>query len=81
MIVVFFLGAQFHKQEIWPFGKGYYHSFKMIKKYGLDYKNIVAITQQDRNLRKFYLDLELKAKDSLRDFSAINGNAIQILNG
>ena len=78
MIVVFFLGAQFHKQEIWPFGKGYYHSFKMIKKYGLDYKNIVTEEQQDRNLRKFYLDLELKAKDSLRDFSAINENTIKI---
>jgi hypothetical protein len=78
LIVVFFLGAQFHKQEIWPFGKGYYHSFKMIKKYGLDYKNIVTEEQQDRNLRKFYLDLELKAKDSLRDFSAINENTIKI---
>ena len=78
LIVVFFLGAQFHKQEIWPFGKGYYHSFKMIKKYGLDYKNIVTEEQQDRNLRKFYLDLELKAKDSLSDFSAINENTIKI---
>jgi len=31
----FFLGTQFHKQEICPFGKGYYHVFKMIKNMGL----------------------------------------------
>ena len=65
LIVGFFLGAQFLKQEIWPFGRGYYHSFTMIKKYGLDYKDIITEEQKDRNLRRFYLDLELKAKDSL----------------
>ena len=77
----FFLGAQFHKQEIWPFGKGYYHSFKMIKKYGLNYKNIITEEQKDKNLRRFYLDLELKAKDSLREFSAINEDGITTSSG
>jgi len=81
LILSFFMGAQFHKQEIWPFGQGYYHAFKMIKKYGLDYKDIVTEEQKDRNLRKFYLDQELKAKATLVDFTAEKIETLDLVSG
>ena len=41
--LLFFLsGAHFHKDQIWPFGHGYYKVFKGIKKYGLGYKQEIA---------------------------------------
>ena len=36
------MGAHFKKQEIWPFGQGYYASLKNIKNYGFNYKEILA---------------------------------------
>ena len=36
----FLLGAHFHKDELWPFGKGYYADIKDIKKYGFNFKEI-----------------------------------------
>jgi len=40
-ILTFILGAHFHKDSIWPFGKGYYAEFKLLKKYGLNYKEVL----------------------------------------
>ena len=42
IIFIFFMGAHFKKQEIWPFGQGYYASLKNIKNYGFNYKEILA---------------------------------------
>ena len=67
----FFLGAQFHKQEIWPFGRGYDDTLKKFIKYGFDYKNIVTEETKNKNLREFYLDLELNTKRSLKNITAI----------
>jgi len=39
LVLIFFGGAHFHKQQIWPFGQGYYVALKDIKKYGINYKN------------------------------------------
>jgi hypothetical protein len=39
-ILTFILGAHFHKDSIWPFGKGYYAEFKLLKKYGSNKKLI-----------------------------------------
>ena len=36
------MGAHFKKQEIWPFGQGYYASLKNIKNYGFNLKEILA---------------------------------------
>ena len=38
LILIFFGGAHFHKDQIWPFGQGYYLVIKDIKKYGINYK-------------------------------------------
>ena len=38
LILFFFGGAYFHKDQIWPFGQGYYLVIKDIKKYGINYK-------------------------------------------
>ena len=47
----FFLGAQFYKQEIWPFGRGYDDTLKKFVKYGFDYKNIVSwLKSFDQNI-------------------------------
>ena len=67
----FFLGAQFHKQEIWPFGRGYDDTLKKFIKYGFDYKNIVTEETKNKHLREFYLDLELNTKRSLKNITAI----------
>ena len=70
LIASFFLGAQFYKQEIWPFKRGYDDDIKQFIKYGFDYKNIITEETKIQNSRNFYLDLELNKKKSLKDFSA-----------
>ena len=40
-LFIFFLGAHFHKQDIWPFGQGYYASIKNIKKYGSIHEEVL----------------------------------------
>ena len=81
LIVSFFLGAQFLKQEIWPFGRGYDDTIKKIIKYGFDYKDIVTEETKIQNLRKFYLDLELNAKKSLRNITASKENDVSLADG
>ena len=48
LILIFFGGAHFHKDQIWPFGQGYYLVIKDIKKYGINYKEIKKIAEQKR---------------------------------
>lgn len=81
LIVSFFLGAQFLKQEIWPFGRGYDDTIKKFLKYGFDYKDIVTEETRIQNLRKFYLDLELNAKKSLRNITASKENDVLLADG
>ena len=38
----FLLGSHFLSNKIWPFGQGYYATFKNIKKYGFDYKKPIT---------------------------------------
>jgi hypothetical protein len=81
VIASFFLGAQFYKQEIWPFGRAYDDTLKKIVKYGFDYKNIVSEETKVRNLRKFYLDLELNTKKSLKDITATKEEDVFLADG
>ena len=81
VIVSFFLGAQFYKQEIWPFGRGYDDTLKKIIKYGFDYKTIVSEETKVRNLRKFYLDLELNTKKSLKNITATKEDDVLLADG
>ena len=77
----FFLGAQFYKQEIWPFGRGYDDTLKKFVKYGFDYKNIVSEETKIKNLRNFYLDLELNTKKSLKNISATKKEDVLLADG
>ena len=77
----FCLGAQFYKQEIWPFGRGYDDTLKKFIKYGADYKNIITEETKTKNLRKFYLDLELNTKKSLKNINASKLKDVVLANG
>ena len=44
----FLVGAHFHKDELWPFGKGYYAVIKDIKKYGFNFKDIKKAEAEQR---------------------------------
>ena len=81
IIASFCLGAQFYKQEIWPFGRGYDDTLKKFIKYGSDYKNIVTEETKTKNLRKFYLDLELNTKKSLKNINASKVKDVVLANG
>jgi hypothetical protein len=39
----FLVGTHFHKDELWPFGKGYYAVIKDIKKYGFIFVILVEL--------------------------------------
>ena len=42
ILCVFFLGAHFHKQHLWPFGMGYYGEIKNFKKSFINSKKLVS---------------------------------------
>jgi len=44
----FLLGAHFHKQQLWPFGKGYYGAIKDIQKNGFIFKEIIKAEAEKR---------------------------------
>ena len=39
LLAFFLVGAHFHKDQIWPFGQGYYEVIKNIRKHGFNYKD------------------------------------------
>ena len=56
LILIFFGGAHFHKDQIWPFGQGYFLVIKDIKKFGINYK------EKNKEKKKKIAEQEAKLK-------------------